>query len=342
MADAIARQQAMLRHVPRAPAKVTAGEVTQRLRDDGYDVSKRTVERDLQSLSDAFPLVLDESSKPYGWSWMKDAHFDFLPRLTISQAVALTLARAHLRTLLPQGMQKDLQPIFNAAERELSTTGWRDWHQRTAIVPTSLALLPPKLSNDVLGKVESAIAQRHCIEGSYRTKGSAKEQQWTIHPLGLLSRGPVIYLVCTLFDYTDVRMLALHRLTGVSELDQRRTEPHGFNLRDYAASDGSHFQSRGPIQLVARFDPAAVEHLRETPLSSDQSLMDVEDGARVELTASVDYDETLRWWLLGFGDLVEVVGPANLRSDVATTAERSLANYAQHCGVEAEAIAPSP
>ncbi len=328
MADAIARQQAMLRHVPRAPAKVTAGEVTQRLRDEGYEVSKRTVERDLQTLSGAFPLVLDESSKPYGWSWMKDAHFDFLPRLTTSQAVALMLARAHLRTLLPQGMQKDLQPIFNAAERELSTTGWRDWHRRTAIVPASLALLPPKLSNDVLAKVESAIAHRRCIEGMYRTKGSSKEQRWTIHPLGLLSRGPVIYLVCTLFDYTDVRMLALHRLSDVSELESRRMEPPAFNLQAYATSEGSHFQSRGPIRLVARFDPAAVEHLRETPLSADQTLGEVEDGARVELTASVDYDETLRWWLLGFGDLVEVVAPINLRADMAATLEKGLAAYA--------------
>jgi len=37
-----------------------------------------------------------------------------------------------LRSELPQSMQRDLKPLFDAAARELATTGWKDWHQRTA------------------------------------------------------------------------------------------------------------------------------------------------------------------------------------------------------------------
>ena len=64
--------------------------------------------------------------------------------------------------------------------------------------------------------------------------------------------------------------------------------------------------------LVARFDPDAAEHLRETPLAADQAMFDLEDG-RVEVRATVEDDETLRWWLLGFGSMVEVIQPQRLR-----------------------------
>ncbi|MDR0378745.1 MAG: helix-turn-helix domain-containing protein, partial [Candidatus Accumulibacter sp.] len=56
----LARQWTMLRGIPRSPQKVTAGELAARLRDEDFDVSRRTIERDLHTLSARFPLVLDD------------------------------------------------------------------------------------------------------------------------------------------------------------------------------------------------------------------------------------------------------------------------------------------
>lgn len=314
----LARQWAMLRRIPRAPRKTAASELAEHLRAEGFRVSRRTIERDLHALSARFPLVLDDRAKPYGWSWMKDARLDFLPALTTSQAVALLLARAHLQPLLPQNLQKDLGPIFAAAERELAATGWQDWHKRTAIVPATLPLLPPKIDPDVMAGVQAALAQKHCIEGRYRAKGETAGKHMLIHPLGLLARGPVLYLVCTLFGYGDIRQLALHRLMDVAELNRRRAEPEGFDFRTYAATSASAFNSRGRIRLVARFDAAAAEHLRETPLSRDQTWT-LLDAGWVEVTATVEDDDRLRWWLLAFGSQVEVIRPAALREDVSAS-----------------------
>src|SRR3546814_10139941 len=107
----------MLRGIPRSPLKATTKELEDKLLDEGFEVSRRTLERDLHLLSIHFPLVLDDRSKPYGWSWAKDAHFEFMPKLTAAQAVALQLARTHLRDLLPQAIDrksKRLNPVTNA------------------------------------------------------------------------------------------------------------------------------------------------------------------------------------------------------------------------------------
>ena len=65
------------------------------------------------------------------------------------------------------------------------------------------------------------------------------------------------------------------------------------------------------IELEALFDTDAAFHLRETRLSTDQVLTDQPDG-RVLVKARVRDTGELRWWLLGFGNAVEVLRPEGL------------------------------
>ena len=74
----------------------------------------------------------------------------------------------------------------------------------------------------------------------------------------------------------------------------------------------------------ARDHPAT--HLRETPLSPDQRVTNLSDG-KVQVEATVKDTSQLRWWLQGFGSLVEVVGPNGLREEMAETAQKMAGRY---------------
>lgn len=311
----VTRQWLMLQAVPRFPGKTTTAELEARLRDEGFEVNRRTIERDLHTLSARFPLILDDRSKPYGWSWAQGATFEFMPRMTNAQAVALLLARTHLQNLLPLRLGKELAPIFDAAAQALANSGWGHWQSRTATVPIGLALLPPKLKADVLANVQSALARRRCLSVRYRTKGSRQAMEYIVHPLGQLLRGPVQYLVCTLFDHEDVVQLALHRMVSAVEIGEVAKEPADFDFQRYAKTEARQYGSTGPIRLVAQFHPGAAEHLLETPLSSDQRILELDNGWLV-VSATVQDDELLLWWLRGFGSLVEVVSPLSLRTQI--------------------------
>ena len=324
----LARQWTMLRAIPRGPMKATTAEIERKLQDEGFNISRRSVERDLHTLSSRFPLVLDDRTKPYGWSWAKDANFEFMPKLSPSQAVALLLAQAHLKPLLPVSMGKDLAPMYDAARKVLASSGWKDWDKQTAVVPLTLQPSPPKVSPQVLQAVQSALAKKRCLQALYRSKGGAQPKTITIHPLGLLVRGPVIYLVCTLFAYTDIRQLALHRMSEVNELPDLRKQPDGFDFQAYVTRDGVVLHSQGQIRLVCRFDRAAAEHLRETPISSDQTWEEIDGGHKVLVSAQVEDDARLRWWLAGFGSQVEVLGPPSLRQAMRNEAQQLVAAYA--------------
>lgn len=325
--DTLMRQWEMLRLLPRAPRKTTVTELQQRLEVQGYPTSSRTIERDLQNLSQRFGLVVDQSSKPYGWSWAKDANFGFTPRLSISQGVALLLSQVHLRNFLPQTVLKDLAPFFQMAEKEVATTGWKDWHRCTAILPASLPLLAPDIPRNVLEVVHRALALKVSLHGTYHTKGKNAAKEMKIHPLGLLVRGSVQYLVCTLRDYKDIRHLALHRLRSVVLLDEPCVPPADFDFSQYVATTASKYHSQGKIRLRVRFSAETADHLRDTPISDDQQISIPDASGWVGLTATVENDETLRWWLLGFGSRVIVIEPEGLQREIGAELARGAKMY---------------
>lgn len=63
----------MLRQLPSRSPGITSAELVWRLRDVGFNVSKRTVERDLNELSLIFPLERNDKSIPFGWHWSVNA-----------------------------------------------------------------------------------------------------------------------------------------------------------------------------------------------------------------------------------------------------------------------------
>lgn len=325
--ETLKRQWDMLRLIPREPRSITATALCHALGKRYESVEKRTVERDLRNLLGFFDLQVDESEKPYLWSWRAEANFRFKPRLTDSEGIALLLAQAHLRTLLPRQVQNDLRPWFQMAHKELSAGAWKEGHQRTAVVSSAMMLQAPVIDDVVLHDVHEALARRRQLTATYRSKGAREGRRAVLHPLGLIVRGQVHYLACTFNGYEDVRQLALHRLSDTEVGSTMSAEPEGFNLECYA-TQASHYEAEGEVVLVARFSATAAEHLRETPLSADQVLRSLHgNDDAVQLTATVTLDQPLRWWLRAFGSQVQVLAPAALREEMRSDCEASARAY---------------
>lgn len=140
----------------------------------------------------------------------------------------------------------------------------------------------------------------------------------------------MIYLVATLWDYQDIKQLALHRMVDVTPLDKEVTDIPGFDLQAYINSAAFHIPDEGKptIHLKVRFSPGAAAHLRETPLSEDQRLIEEDDGD-VLVSATVANTQQLRWWLLGLGDGAEVLSPKALRREMHEMITSMLENYAE-------------
>lgn len=304
--DLVLRQLTMLRLIPRYPQKITVTQLVERLANEGFIVSKRTVERDIQAMSSLFPLASDDRNKPYGWSWVKDAPVIDLPALNASEALTLKLAEEYLVKLMPASMVQQLQPYFKAAEQTLSQhahkTQLASWPEKIAVVLPTQPLLPPKIDPAISAIVDAAVLKESQLSVEYLNRGETNPKNLTLHPLGIILRGQISYLCCTVFNYDEIRLLAIHRIKAAVILELPAKRPHDFNLNLYANSGALGFGSDELIDITLRFTKEAGMHLYETPLSENQVI--TEDGDYLIVKATVYGTPQLQWWINGFGDNV--------------------------------------
>lgn len=314
--DALLRQWFMLRQVPRYPRKITVQRLRQVLADEGYSITDRSLQRDLNELSGSFAIVCDDSEKPYGWSWQKDAPSFDLPGLTAAEALTLVMAEQHMHHLLPAPMLDQLRPYFRAAREKLDADPAlhrsRRWIDKVRSVPAAQPLLAPTIGAGVQDAVTDALLHERQLDIRYRHRAERTYKQARVHPLALVQRGPVLYLSCRFFDYEDVRTLPLHRIESAQAREEAARYPAQFSLDEQIEMGEWAFGSGKKIKLEAIFNADHGEHLYETPLSKNQTIEARPDG-RLLVTATVADTPQLKWWLFGFGSGVKVVMPKNLQ-----------------------------
>lgn len=335
MADArqtLYRHWLLLQSLPKAPRALSASALTARLAEEGFRVSKRSVERDLQSLSTVFPLVCDDSATPFLWSWSKDAPSFSLPGMSPLQALVLLTAQEHLRDLLPKGQLGQLAPLFEQARQTItqqhSRPGLGDWAQTVAVVPAAQPTLPPDTDPALLETLQDALLDQRVVEVTYRSRVAGEAKQFNLHPIGFLQRSRVMYLACTINDYTDVRLLATHRIRSATLLESGCRKPSREALQQARALVEAGFADHGRISLNLRMSKFSAEALAESPLSRDQRITRADSGDWMMIEATVRDTDQLRWWLTAYGEQVEVLAPASLRDWVAERHRLASQRYA--------------
>jgi predicted DNA-binding transcriptional regulator YafY len=317
--------------------KIATSTLVQRLKDRRHDVSTRTVQRDLESLADSFDdLKCDRRNKPYGWYWANEARRITVPGMDASQALSLRLLQTYLVDLLPESTVRDLRPYFEEARNKLTQhfgdTAVQRWLDKVAIVPATQPLLPPPVKPSVHDIVTQALLSERQLDIRYTGPGGKGDKSATVHPLGLVQHGVVLYLVANFFDFEDPRLLPLQRIQAAKLLDKPSACPAGFTLKGYieqgAFGFGHNNAKTQSIRLVAVFGPQSGAHLLESRLSADQAVQELPDG-RLRFVATVAHTERLIWWLLSFGPYVLVEKPLALRREVAARLRDAAAQYAK-------------
>lgn len=326
--SAMLRLWEMLRLLPSRGTGKTANELTKALKDAGFNITKRQVERDLKELREVFPLDCNDRSQPYGWKWVNGASVD-LPGLTVAEAISLRMIEDTLKPLLPASILQSLEPRFRQAENKLTLLCKENrkaqWVNKVRSVSPAFPLIPPKIDSTVLEAVQDALLADEQIEVEYRGMGSKKAKQRRLHPLGMVNRGPVTYLVATDPECDEVRLFAMHRMTSAARNNEPIRRPAGFDLDAYIQAGGLHFGNGKTVRLTSWVSEGLARILEETPMSKDQILK--ADGDEIKLTATVMDSWQLTWWLMAQGEDIEVVSPVALRRKIAGLLTDAAAQY---------------
>ncbi len=295
----------LLRRIPRG-RKVSAKELHSQLKDAGIDRDLRTIQRQLEMLSEHFEIERDDRNKPYGYRWLEQAKALAVPNLTAQESLLLQLAEEHLKNLLPPRLMKSMEGFFTQARRNLgpdsSSSLEKQWRNKVRVVATSQPLLPPKVVPGVFEVVSEALYCNRWLNLNYKNSGGIVNKI-IVMPLGLAQQGPRLYLVCRYKGFTNERSLALHRISSAELSTLTFERPIDFDLKQYDDDGRFGFGEGEKILLTFNITRAAGLHLLESPLSSDQKVAEL-DNQQLEINATVVDSEMLEWWLRGFGNSI--------------------------------------
>ena len=329
--DTTLRNLAMLQAIPAYPRSKSTRQIMEELRDldPDFDVTARSTQRSLEKLSATFPIACDVRGRANHWFWMDRNALTQIPAMSGATALALRMAAQHLKSAMPPTVLRQLDAYFKHAEKVLHGTALDRWRDKATIIQRGPVLEPPTIRTSVQDAVYEALLANRRVEITYRNKERKRSSRLVLNPLGLVVRAGIVYLVATALNYKDIRHYVLHRMRQAKVLDESAVTPKGFRLTTHVREDHrfSYPITTDKLALKALFDPDAANHLTESRLAPDQTTTEQPDG-RVLVQATVSNTADLRWWLLGFGGAVEVLGPPSLRAEFEAQAQRMARIYA--------------
>ena len=325
MSETILRQIKMMELIPRYPQKTFTKKIKTKLEERGFETTLRTVQRDLHELSRIFPIICDERSPPFGWSWKKDAEV-FAPAMDPIQALTFCLVAQYLEPLMPKANFKRIEAFFNRAENILlgeEKSKLNKWRKRVKVIPESIRFKEPKVNLSLRQKIYRAVYEGLQIRALYRKRGNRLADERHIHPLGIVIKGSMHYLICMMNeDPKNPRYLPLQRFEKIELLDKPVKEPKNFNFNDFIHKNNLGFAFSEKLYFFeAIFDRTMAFHLSETPLNDTQSVKEI---GKDKLHVKARVPDTLQFeqWLLSFGSNVEILKPKKLRAKFKSEAKK--------------------
>lgn len=323
----LARQWEILKLLPTRRPGITVTDLHRKLAGAGHEVTRRTVERDLEGLCSVFPLTTNEISKPFGWYLRADSEISF-PGMTLAEAVSLGLMEDVLRQMAPSCFATALESrlaLANSMLREMPKNRNAKWTDLVRYIPPGLPMQKPAIKGEIMESIQQALLEKRQIQVEYHHPEADAGRDLTLHPLALVLQGARPYLVATAFRYSDVRFYAIQRVSRVEILDNPSKRPKGFSLDDYLSDGGGQFGDGTEIVLKARIEPHLAKLLEETSLSKDQKII-ARSGVHT-LTATVRDSWQLHFWILSQGAAITVTHPNPLRRRLVNTLKATLMNY---------------
>lgn len=308
----------------------TRGRVTATELADELEVSVKTARRDLEALGMAGFPVYSQPGRHGGWHLLGGGRTD-LSGLTASEARALFSVagpavtatpevRAALRKLvraLPESFRVEAQAAADSV-----VIDERAWGRVADTPPGFVPVL------------QHAVIESQRVRIAYRDRSRSVTDR-VVDPYGLVVKNGRWYLVAG----TDngMRSFRVDRVRSVEVLAEAAPKPDGFDLMATWETIVGHVEDlRRPIRAELRMSRWIAELLRGLFGTDVEIGHELTDG-RVEAQMFAAHPLWIAERLAGWGQLIEVIGPPEVRLELVRLARELLA---QHAGVESPGAAP--
>lgn len=193
------------------------------------------------------------------------------------------------------------------------------------VTPESEIELSSKFALDesTLLEVAAALAARQTIRFQYRKPGHPQAQDRTVNPMGLCAWQDSWYLVGEDVELAEIRVFKLERIE--SSIERRGVAgeyeiPLDFAVRDYVVM----FQGQVNPAIIAK---VRVRRGRALRLRNNAQATQTLDEEWDQIQVGFESEAVALSQILWYGSDVELLAPANLRTELISRLEALVANH---------------
>jgi len=290
------------------------------------EVSVRTVYRDLKCLTLAhIPFHYDARRMGY-----KIPTTFFLPPISFSleEAMAMLILAGELGGR--HGIPFQHQAVAAALKLESALPAYLREHVADLAAKIHIrldraAMLEGK--DDVYQRLVQAIARRQRLQLMYDSLYERRRIRTKLSPYRLLFSRHSWYVIGLSSMHRSVRTFNLRRIASAEPLPETYRIPSRFSLERLLGNAWHLIREDRQHTVRLRFAPKVATNVAEVRWHRTQRTRRLPDDS-LEFTVDVEGLEEIYWWVLGYGDQVEVLEPEPLRRRVAETARRVADRYA--------------
>jgi len=283
-----------------------------------FGTSRRTIYRDLKEL-EAIGVSYHYDAATGGYTM--DPEF-FLPPVDLKLEEALSL----LLLIHKAGEQVQL-PFKNSAllaALKIENNLPAKIRQRCdaalrSISARAAAQAPMRELDKTFAQLQNAITKKQKVSMLYHSLFDGGDIKLELCPYHLLHSQRAWYVVGLSGLHKSVRTFKLNRIRELKALPQYFVDDGDFELSEYLGRAWSMIPEGRIYNIKLRFLPKVAENVAEVQWHNTQKVTHNSDGSAT-MEFRVDGMGEITWWILGYGDQVQVLRPKKLREKVIETA----------------------
>lgn len=291
------------------------------------EVSKRTIERDIEALRDYFNAPIEYDHFKKGYYYTKDFN---LPRVKLSEGEALALICSqqlfsqYKGTPFADSLQGAIEKLYSMLPETISLD------LNTISRQISFDVAPPRGEEDKLAliykQMTKAISGKSSVLLEYYAAYTGETTTRTVDPYHLRHHQGAWYLIGYCHLRETNRVFALDRIITCQITDNKFERPEGFSTEKYLEHSLGIEVGQDATDVTIYFDSYVARFLREMNLHSSQQIEDQDDGGIIMRMHLSGLGEVKRW-VLSFGNRARVLEPDELRQEIIKELRGALATY---------------
>lgn len=291
-----------------------------------FGVGRRTIFRDLETLRLAgVPVEFDARTQRYS---IQSGNFGPPSDLTAEEAFSIwALANslgAQSKSVIHNAASTAVPKLLRQLPRKVKQD-FRDLLKAISFQPQAVS--PMAIKTAVYKSIVEAIKKRRAILVDYDSLTEWERIHTTICPYRLAFIKRSWYVIGHSSLHNEVRTFNVMRIESLKVLEQRYSIPRTFELNQKIGNSWTMISSSGPNHRVRlKFGSQVARNVEMVNWHKTQRTTLHADGT-LDFEVTISGLDEIIWWILGYGDQVEVKHPYKLKRLVAQRVKKMASNY---------------